>query len=98
MKYEMKVVIYDPETPKGMISDLMFKLSCSFVYDSEQYGNGHYLNIGGKEFYQQVIDLRYDTEFDRNNKIAFLEKWARNYWSGKNGAYAIKTLEISEAE
>ena len=95
MNYRMKVVIYNPETPEGMTSDLMFDLSCSFYYDPEQYGNGHYLCIKGKEFYQQVIDLRYDAEFDRNNKIAFLEKWARNYWSGTNGAYAIKTLEIN---
>ena len=98
MKYEMKVVIYDPETPKGMTSDLMFNLSCSFAYDPEQYGNGHVVSISGREFYRQVIDLRYDTDFDRNNKPAFLEKWARNYWSGTNGAYAIKTLEITKAE
>lgn len=96
MKYEMKVVIYDPETPAGMTSDLMFNLSCSFTHDPEQYGNGHFVSISGREFYRQVIDLRYDTEFDRNNKMAFLEKWARNYWSGKNGAYAIKSLEISK--
>ncbi len=98
MKYQMKVVIYNPETPKGMTSDLYFDLSCVFVYDPEQYGNGHYVSIGGREFYRQVIDLRYDPEFDRNNKPAYLEKWARSYWSGKNGAYAIKSLEILKAE
>lgn len=98
MKYEMKVVIYNPETPKGMLSDIMFNLSCVFAYDPEQYGNGHYVSISGKEFYRQVIDLRYDTEFDRNNKTAFLERWARKYWSGKDGAYAVKTLEIFKKE
>ena len=98
MNYKMKVVIYNPETPEGMTSDLMFDLSCSFAHDPEQYGNGYMLCISGKEFYKQVIDLRYDKEFNPDDKSAYLEKWARNYWSGKNGAYAIKTLEITEAE
>ena len=98
MKYEMKVVIYDPETPKGMTSDLMFNLSCSFTYDPEQYGNGHFVSISGREFCQQVIDLRYDTDFDPDFKIAFLGKWAEDYWSGTNGAYAIKKCEIRKVE
>lgn len=98
MKYQMKVVICDPETPEGMSSDLFLDLSCSFVFDSEQYGNGHYVSISGKEFYRQVIDLRYDADFDRDNKARWLEKWARSYWSGKNGAYAIKSLEILKVE
>lgn len=94
MKYQMKVVITDPETPKGMTSDLFFDLSCRFTYDEEQYGNGHYVSIGSKEFYRQVFDLRYDLTFDRNNKVKWLEDWARNYWNGKNGAWIIKSLEI----
>lgn len=94
MKYGMKVSITDPNTLEGMVSELFFDLTCNFVYDDTQYGNGHYVSINGKEFYQQVIDLRYDTSFDRDNKEKWLEKWARNYWSGKDGAWAIKTLEI----
>lgn len=100
MKYQMKVVIYNPETPEGMLSDLMFKLDCCFAHDPEQYGNGHYVAIKGKEmpFGREVIDLRYDQSFDRNNKEKWLEAWARAYWSGKNGAYAVKSLEITKAE
>lgn len=100
MKYEMKVVIYNPDTPKGMSSDLLYKIDCFFHYDPEQYGNGHYLTLKmrGREGFENIIDLRYNNEFDRNSKPAFLEKWARNYWSGKNGAYAVKTLEILKAE
>ena len=100
MKYEMKVVIYDPETPKGMSSDLLFKIDCFFAYDPEQYGNGYWLKLKkrGIEGFENHIDLRYDREFNPNNKPAFLERWARNYWSGKNGAYAVKSLEILKAE
>lgn len=97
MKYTMNVVIADPETPEGMISDLLMILSCNFVYDSEQYGNGYYVKISGKEGFSNIIDLRYNTEFNQNNKIAWLEKWARNYWSGKNGAYYVKSIKITEA-
>lgn len=97
MNYKMKVKITDPETPKGMFSELFFDLDCSFAYDEEQYGNGHYVCIKGKEFYKQVIDLRYDQSFDRNNKEQWLENWARNYWSGKNGAWVVKSFEITKA-
>ena len=94
MKYEMKVTIADPETPEGMTSDLFLKLLCIFAHDPEQYGNGHWLKIKENEGFGSCIDLRYNTDFDPNNKIAYLEKWAENYWSGKNGAYYIKSLEI----
>lgn len=98
MKYSMKVILQDPATLEGMFSELFFDLECDFVYDEEQYGNGHYVAIKGKEmpFGKEVIDLRYDKSFDRDNKEGWLESWARNYWSGKNGAWAIKTLEISK--
>ena len=97
MKYTMNVVIADPETKVGMTSDLFMKLVCFFAYDPEQYGNGHWLKIKGSEGFEGHIDLRYDTDFDRNNKIEYLEKWAKNYWSGKNGAYYVKSIEIIKA-
>lgn len=96
MNYEMNVRITDPNTPDGMTSELSFNLTCSFAYDEEQYGNGHYLVIKGKGFSPQHIDLRYDTSFKRDKKEKWLENWARNYWSGKNGAWAIKSLEITK--
>ena len=92
----MKVIIADPNTSKGMTSDLFMKLSCCFAYDPEQYGNGHFVRIKGGEGFSNIIDLRYDKEFDRSNKDAFLEKWARNYWSGQNGAYYVKWIEITK--
>ena len=97
MNYKMTVRITDPNTKAGMMSELLFNLECSFAYDETQYGNGHYVSIKGKEFYRQVIDLRYDKAFDRNNKEKWLEEWARSYWTGKNGAWAIKSLEITKA-
>ena len=92
----MKVIITDPNTEEGLMSELFFDLLCTFVYDENQYGNGHYLSIRGKDFYRQVIDLRYDQSFEREHKEKWLENWARNYWSGKDGAWSIKSLEISK--
>lgn len=100
MKYLMTVTIADPETPAGMSSDLVFKIDCFFCYDAEQYGNGHYLKLKKRspEGFENIIDLRYDATFDRNNKAEYLEKWARSYWSGKDGAYYVKSLRIEKAE
>lgn len=100
MKYTMKVTIAQPNTPKGMSSDIFFVIDCFFSYDPEQYGNGHYLLLKkrGPEDFRNCIDLRYDRDFDRNNKPAYLEKWARAYWSGKNGSYYVKDLKITKAE
>ncbi len=98
MNYKMKVTITDPNTKEGMFSSLYFALDCKFYCNPEQYGNGYYVTIKSKEFYQQVIDLRYNKSFDRNNKTKWLEEWARNYWSGKNGAWVIKTLDIIKVE
>jgi hypothetical protein len=92
----MEVKITDPNTPEGMISELYFNLECIFSYDENQYGNGHYVVIQGKDFYRQVIDLRYDKSFDRENKEKWLMEWAKNYWSGKDGAWAVKSLMISK--
>ena len=94
MKYTMNVSITDPNTPKGMYSGITFNLACTFVHNPDTYGNGYYVGIAGKEFYKQVIDLRYDTSFNPDKKEEWLENWAKNYWTGKDGAWAIKSLEI----
>lgn len=96
MKYKMKVKIVDPNTKQGMYSALYFDLDCNFIYDSNQYGNGYFVSIERKGFYRQGYDLRYDTTFDSHNKVKWLEEWAKNYWTGNNGAWALKALEIIE--
>ena len=60
----------------------------------KEYANGHYVSIVGKDFSKQVIDLRYDTSFDRNNKEKRIEHWAKTYWNGKDGAYSLESFEI----
>lgn len=100
MNYNMTVTIEDPHTEAGKNSDLIFLLDADFVHDPEQYGNGYQVAIGSKKesaipFYRSIIDLRYDTDFDPEKKIAWLADWAQHYWSGKDGAYRVKALSIS---
>jgi hypothetical protein len=88
MGYEMKVAIAKDGNEKERT------LNCWFSYDEEQYGNGHYVSIKGKDFSPQYFDIRYDRSFNRSNKSKWLEEWARSYWSGENGAWSIKEIDI----
>ena len=96
MKYVMNVTIYNPEPYEGLDAEITLELVCHFHYDENQYGNGHYVSICGKGFNAQYLDIRYDASFRRNEKAKYLEEWARSYWSGKNGGYAVKEITIKE--
>ena len=88
MGYEMKVAIAKDGNEKERT------LNCWFSYDEEQYGNGHYVSIKGKDFSLLYFDIRYDRSFNRSNKSKWLEEWARSYWSGENGVWSIKEIDI----
>lgn len=92
MVYNLKVEITNPQKTASKVWDL----KATFFFDPEQYGNGHYVLIKGKEGFEHHYDIRYDTSFRKANKIGWLEDWARSYWSGKNGAWNITHLEISK--
>lgn len=100
MKYTMTVTIANPDTPVGMNSDLVYKIDCTFAHDPEQYGNGYMLRLKkrGPEGFQNIIDLRYDAAFNPDKKAEYLKKWAHSYWSGEDGAYIVKQLNITKAE
>ena len=98
MNYKMQVTIANPETPKGMISDLVLKIEAYYSVDENDYGNGHYLHLIMSEERDQWIDLRYNKRFNRNKKMQFLVDWAFDYWNGENGAYYVKSITVSEAE
>lgn len=95
MKYKMKVIITDPETPVGMVGEMMVKMNCSFFYNPKQYGNGFSLRIRSEDGrFGNDYDLRYDRSFKKSEKEKWLEQWAKNYWNGKNSAWLIKSIEI----
>lgn len=96
MKHKMAITIYNPETPEGMNSDLFLNLEAEFRYIKGDYGNGHWVRISGDGFSELIYDIRYDITFHRASKQEWLKKWAECYWSGKNGAYAVKSVKITK--
>ena len=67
MKYLMNVVIKDPNTEPGMVSDISLKFNCCFIRDDEGYGKKTYLSIVG-EGSNSYIDLRYDKNYYRGKE------------------------------
>lgn len=94
MRYQMFVVITDPNTPEGMFSALNFILEWEFSYNAKTYGNGYSARLKGEGFDQMGFDLRYDKSFDKNHPEKWIETWARNYWNGKNEAWQVVKLGI----
>ena len=98
MEYKMKVVVMNPNTVND---DVVFNLYCDFVCIEKDYGNKHYLYIGSDEssstyFSPIMYDLRYNKEFDKNNKEEWLKAWANTYWSGEKGSYKVKEIDIKK--
>ena len=102
MKYDMTVTINDPNTEKGMNSDLLFSFDVEFWCNENDYGNGYHVSIrnttAGYELNHNVYDLRYDKDFHKAHKIAWLADWSDNYWNGENGAYKLKSITITRKE
>lgn len=91
-RYTMKVVAKNPEGNE----EITFKLDCAYAYDPDTYGNGYHLSIKGDGFFPQYFDLRYDKEFRKSRKMAWLVDWAEFYWSGEDGAYKVTHIDIEE--
>lgn len=94
MNYTMTVTIEDPNTELYKNSELILFLTAEFTHNEDDYGNGHWVMIKGKEGFENFYDLRYDKDFHANRKISWLADWADNYWNGENGAYRIKSIAI----
>lgn len=94
--YKMKVVITDPNTEVGMFSCLSIILHCKFYYDNSIDSAGFYVEIEGKEFLRERYILGYFDIMNVLQQIDWLEKWAKNYWNGKDDTWIIKSLEIEK--
>lgn len=97
MKYLMNVVIKDPNTESGMVSDMLLTFQCYFIREEEGYGKKTFLNICSEDACN-VIDLRHDKNYIRGKEKEYLEYWAKNYWTGKNRAWEVKSLSIEEVQ
>ena len=94
MIYNMALTVENQSTGKEAKLNLIAK----FSFDKRQYGNGHYLMVKDTVTpWQELYDIRYDADFDKNKKEEYLE-WLVNYiWNGGNG-YKVRELEINKVE
>jgi hypothetical protein len=90
MKYRMNIVIENEITDYKVA----FSLNCNFFYNEKEYGNGYYAIIDGKNFGERVFDLRYNKNFDENNKEKWIEKWINSQCCGKYVAYSVRSVEM----
>lgn len=96
MKYRIQILI---ENPENKDENRTLNLKCFFIKDDEGYGKKTYLSIFGEHNpFKQYIDLRYDKNYHRGQEKEYLEYWANNYWTGKNGSWEIRSLNITEVE
>ena len=93
MKYTMKAII---ESPEG--KEITQNLVAVFFFDENTYGNKHWLSIHNEASFEQHYDIRYDSEFNPEQKMVYLVRWASNFWSGKDGAYSLKEITIKKEE
>lgn len=98
LNYKMTVDIYDPDTPVGVSSGLRFYLFCDVFCDLNDFGNGCYVTIRGEGFSKIVYDVRYDKTFNIDEPDVWLKDWAKNYWSGRNGSWSVKSLQILKVD
>ena len=90
MNYKMNLILTQGNEERA------FNFDCVFTYDEDQYGNGYYVSVVDREsgFDPLYLDIRYDTSFNTNNKAEWLEEWAKLRWSGKNGAWSVKSIDV----
>ena len=94
MIYNMALTLENHSAGKESKLNLIAK----FSYDKKSYGNGHYLMVKDTVTpWQELYDIRYDADFDKNKKEEYLEWLVNSIWNGENG-YKVKELEINKVE
>lgn len=93
MRFNLYITIVNTGNSKQIHK---LELTATFGKSNSGYGNNTLLMI--KSMYEgnfeQMIDLRYDTSFDKEAPEVYIAKWIYNYWSGKNGSWDVKELKI----
>lgn len=74
----------------------VFEYTVVFTNDGDDYGNGYYMHVERADGFVESFDIRYDMTFRKDEKDAYILKWAKDRWSGKNGSYKLKAITIEE--
>lgn len=72
----------------------------SFARRVDDYGNGYHMGIDSKDeaFGFSSYDIRYDTGFDRNQKITYIARFYDSRYTGNNGSWKLLGIRIWEYE
>ena len=78
----------------------VYNAKVSFSYNPDTYGNGYYMGIESdlEPFGFSSYDIRYDTEFNKEEKMVYIMQFFSNRFNGKNGAWKMIGIKIHEAE
>lgn len=84
----------------GTGESMTVKATVEFACNPEDYGNGYYMGIRSKNepFGFSSYDIRYDTGFDRNQKITYIARFFDHRYTGNNGSWKLIGIRIWEAE
>ena len=79
---------------------MVFNSVVEFSHDPDTYGNGWYMGIEGKDesFGFGTYDIRYDTNFRRDQMLLYIAQFYAYRYTGKNGSYKLMGIKISESE
>lgn len=92
-KYNVIVNVRNEEDGEEM----EYEATVEFSYTPNDYGNGHYMGLrsfGSLEAY----DIRYDSDFQRDNKPSYITQFFQNRHSGKNHSWKLTGISIKEAK
>lgn len=106
LNFIVKGIVKDPNEQKGMCSDIPFNITATFSYlddsDNFAYGNKTYLGLRGtfglNPHYSELFDCRYDKRLKTGHEIEYITQLLQDRYTGKDGAYIIKSLSIEKAD
>lgn len=86
----------DDRPMSSKVYDAIVVFSC----DPNQYGNGYSMGIKSKAepFGMQGYDIRYDKDFHKLSRIAWLANYFANRYDGQDGRWELIGIRIHEAE
>lgn len=82
------------------MASLVCKAKVSFSYDPDDYGNGYYMFIEGKEepWGGQGYDIRYDRTFKLAKAISYIVRHFEDRFDGEDGAWTLLGIKVAEAD
>lgn len=71
-----------------------------FACQENDYGNGYHMCVRGdnEPFGFTVYDIRYDTDFDKDNKIPYIVQLFAYRYTGEDGSWKLIGISVHEAE